>query len=61
VIAIASQLNGAVTVRELLSSSALLHAAMRVLERGAPESAGSVTEDEAVRLMLLSRAETAGG
>lgn len=58
-IAIAARLNGAVTVSELLSSSALLRAAMRVLARadgGAEAEAGDVplSEDDLMRERLLN-------
>ena len=60
-IAIAARLNGAVTVSELLSSSTLLRAAMRVLARadGGPEPEEPMSEDDLMREMLMARAEVA--
>ena len=59
-IAIAARLNGAVTVSELLSSSALLGAAMRVLARAdgdAEAGEAPLSEDDLMRERLIEMAE----
>lgn len=59
-IAIAARLNGAVTVSELLSSSVLLRAAIRVLARadgGADEGEEPPSEDDLMRLRLIEMSE----